>query len=331
VRKHPKVYHMESLVSGGGGLVDIDTLIVASGSDARGFDVLSKYAGSSAAVNRVLVLEFEERNQARAAQELKEERRKAKSVGIPLIPIKSKLEEPSTCIPGLSKVGIKGGYVGKIGIDMTLFTRPFLFWLLKYLERTRVTNDAIVYYTEPESYRYTKGTYDYYQDTEGPLEVLEVPGFPGTPRYSGTSNLTVLLGFDGQLASAINEDIAPMGTIVVNGFPGYFQKYKDISLVNNERLVSGAQQVICCPADNPFETYNTLDRVRHGLGNTFMTVAPLGPKPMALGACLFAIDNEDVRIVYPRPQQYTSQTTRASWKSWRYDVHFGRTGKKAAK
>ena len=59
-----------------------------------------------------------------------------------------------------------------------------------------------------------------------------------------------------------------------------------------------------------------------------MTLAPLGTKPMALGACMFAIDNDDVRVVYPRPKEYVSQTTRASWRSWRYDVRLSRPLKK---
>ena len=34
---------------------------------------------------------------------------------------------------------------------------------------------------------------------------------------------------------------------------------------------------------NPFETYNLLDRIRRDAPDVFMTLAPLGTKPMALG------------------------------------------------
>lgn len=319
----PHVYRMETLSTDGKGLVEVDYLIAAAGSDVRGVDVLRNYAASDTNASCIILLEFEERTRAQTKPEFEAQRGTLDALKLPIVRIEGTLDDPSTCIAALTSAGIKSEQARKVGVDMTLLTRPFLFWLLKYLGRTPSVPEIVVYYTEPESYRYARGTFDTYQATEGPLEVREVPGFPGTPQSSGENNLTVLLGFDGQLATAINEDVAPRETIVVNGFPSYFQKYKDISLVNNERLVSGARDLFYAPADNPFETYNLLHQIRDNAPDTFMTVAPLGPKPMALGACLFAIDNDDVRLVYPRPKKYVSRTTRASWQSWRYDVRLG--------
>ena len=323
----PHVYKMRALDSGGDSLVNVDYLIVAAGSDDRGLDVFRHYARSDGKTSCAILLEFRERTSTLTKSEREAQRSKFDAETLPVVRIEGTLEEPSTFIAELTSAGIKSGQAYKVGVDMTLFTRPFLFWLLKYLNRTLPAPEIFVYYTEPESYRYAEGTFDTYQATVGPLEVREIPGFPGTPRSSGASSLTVLLGFDGQLATAINEDIAPRETIVVNGFPSYFQKYKDISLVNNERLVSGAR-LFYAPADNPFETYNMLDHIRSHAPDSSMTLAPLGTKPMALGACMFAIDNDDVRVVYPRPKEYVSQTTRASWRSWRYDVRLSMPLKK---
>ena len=302
MQRWPHVYKMKALDSGGGGVVDVEHLIVASGSDERGLNVLQNYAASDTTASCGVLLEFDERTKILTQTEREAQRQQFTAVRPDLVSIEGMLEEPISFVTELTSLGIKCGNTGRVGVDMTLLTRPFLFWLLKYLHRTLSGSEIFIYYTEPESYRYTEGTFDTYQATVGPLEVREVPGFPGTPRSSGESNLTVLLGFDGQLATAINEDVAPRETIVVNGFPSYFQKYKDISLVNNERLVSGARRLFYAPADNPFETYNLLDRIRRDAPDVFMTLAPLGTKPMALGACLFAIENEDVRVVYPRPQ-----------------------------
>ena len=322
MQMRPHVYKMDPVDSDGGGLVNVDFLIVAAGSDDRGLDVLLHYAASDVKVSCAILLEFGERTSTLTNDERETQRCKFDAVKLPVVKIKGTLEDPSAFIGGMTSAGITSGHADKVGIDMTLLTRPFLFWLLKYLHRALPASEIFVYYTEPESYRYADGTFDTYQATVGPLDIREIPGFPGTPRSSRASSLTVLLGFDGQLAIAINEDVAPRETIVVNGFPSYFPKIQDISLVNNERLLSGARELFYAPADNPFETYNMLHGIRNRAPDSSMTLAPLGTKPMALGACMFAIDNDDVRVVYPRPKVYVSQTTRASWQSWRYDVRF---------
>ena len=318
---------MQAVDAEGHGLLEVDCLIVAVGSEDRGLDVLRSYAASGVRVSCVVLLECEERIGALRRCEHEALNHRFDEVAPSAVRIRGALGDPSTFIGGLTTSGVIGGHGGRIGVDMTLFTRPLLFWLLKCLGLALDGPAICVYYTEPESYRYAEGTFDTYQGTMGPLEVREVAGFPGRPRSSGADNLTVLLGFDGQLATAISEDVAPRETIVVNGFPGYFQKYKDVSLVNNERLVSGARKLLYASADNPFETYNVLEGIRSGAPDAVMTLAPLGTKPMALGGCLFAIDNDDVRVVYARPREYVSRTSWSSWQSWRYDVRLRGAGR----
>ena len=315
---------MRAVDSSGKGLLELDCFLVAVGSDDRGLEVLRSYAAAGVRVSRVVLLECEERVRALRRGEGEALGREFDGVAPGAVRVRGRLEDPSTFLEGLTAAKVVGnGQLGRIGVDMSLFTRPLLFWLLRYLSRDLAGRVTSVYYTEPEHYRYMAGTFDTYQATLGPLEVLEVPGFPGRAGALDGGNLVVLLGFDGQLAISIAEDVAPSETIVVNGLPGYFPKYKDISLVNNERLVAGAEGVRYAPADNPFETYNLLERVRSEAAGAPMTLAPLGTKPMALGGCLFAIDNDDVRVVYARPQEYVSRTSWASWRSWRYDVRLG--------
>jgi len=60
-------------------------------------------------------------------------------------------------------------------------------------------------------------------------------------------------------------------------------------------------------ANNPFEIYNLLQGIKIKTPNNFINIAPLGTKPMALGACLFALHNPAVRIIYPLPDAYESK------------------------
>jgi hypothetical protein len=73
-------------------------------------------------------------------------------------------------------------------------------------------------------------------------------------------------------------------------------------------------------ANNPFDTYNLLQSIKEQAEtNTFINIAPLGPKPMALGACLFALHNPDVRIIYPLPENYEKKYSDDCWNSWVYN------------
>ena len=148
---------------------------------------------------------------------------------------------------------------------------------------------------------------------------MEIPGFPGNDTRTTKKILVVLLGFDGELALFVSEEVAPDEIVIVNGFPGYAPKFKDISLINNEKLLS-SRLINYARANNPFETFNLLERLYNQETAAFFNIAPIGTKPMALGACLFALTHPAVRIVYPLPEKYTNETTKECWNSWSYEI-----------
>ena len=67
---------------------------------------------------------------------------------------------------------------------------------------------------------------------------MEVPGFPGLTTGRKNNILVFTLGFDGDLSVFISEEVTPNSVVIVNGFPAYSPKFKDISLMNNERLLN---------------------------------------------------------------------------------------------
>jgi hypothetical protein len=219
-------------------------------------------------------------------------------------------------IPLLSEAGVK------IGLDISCFTKPFFFGLLKLFQRRCGVRSVRVFYTEPRSYVFRGGLYDAFHASSGPTTIIELPSFVGRATRDGERVLVVQLGFEGDLAHEINEDVAPNRTILVNGFPGLFPKFKDISLVNNEKLVGAeSNKRRYSRANNPFDSYNVLDDIlTRSQQNAFINIAPLGTKPMALGACLFALHNPRVRIIYPKPEAYALEVTRECNKSWSYTI-----------
>ena len=154
------------------------------------------------------------------------------------------------------------------------------------------------------------------------MEIAEIPGFSGDIELKQDNVLIIILGFDGEMASYIVEGIGAKEIIAINGLPGYEPKFKDISIVNNKEIIKNIplSNVHYSPADNPFETYNEITRIVKKLRNKNITIAPMGTKPMALGACLYALEHERIGIIYPKPREYESEISYKIWRSWKYKV-----------
>lgn len=321
------IYRMEQIEDNWGDIPHcFDCFLVAGGSDFRAYEILRKAEKQKVQINNVLFFDFEERK-----KDLEKYDKKAynnyKRFKFNTTEISCSIKDPSICIKSLDSYRIDLSQYKNLAIDISCFTKPYFFLILKHLQATRKHRSVIVFYTEPKSYIFPKGLYSSYQSSFGPLKVEEIAGYPGSEIRGQQRLLVILLGFDGDLSREIDEDVAPMETVIVNGFPGYDPKFKDISLICNEKLINNkGKNVVYSRASNPFEMYNLLEslkkniRLKKNHGGLFINIAPLGTKPMALGACMFAIHNPEVRIVYPMPENYTKVTTDRCWNSWAYNI-----------
>jgi hypothetical protein len=310
------IYQMELLEDSKINIAELDYLILASGSDTRAYEVLGKIA--SHLRNKIIVIHFKERLQNLA---LSDPLFNFKKLTLPnLQEITSEIKDPSSCLEEIQLNNFSP--TSKIAIDISCFTKPYFYFLLKLLcERFKIAN-ILAFYTEPKSYLFTNGLFSTFHTNSGPLVPWEIPGYSGYEARGSKRRLIILLGFDGDLSKEINEDVSPNETIVINGFPSYTPKFKDISLIANEKLVSDHNITIkYARANNPFDIYNVLNRIKNkGNPGFFMNIAPLGTKPMALGACLFALHNPDVRIIYPLPENYENKYSDMCWNSWVYGL-----------
>ncbi|MGN6604910.1 MAG: hypothetical protein ACTHK8_20810 [Ginsengibacter sp.] len=310
------IYKMELIDGTNKSLNELDYLMLASGSDTRAYEVLSKC--KSLEKKRVIVFNFNERLKELTATDplFKYQTFTYNS----LQEIACEIKSPSSCLEEIVKNSFS--ISSKIGIDISCLTKPYFYFIIKLLKERFKVEKLSVFYTEPKSYLFPKGLFKAFHTSSGPLTILEIPGYSGHESRGAKRKLVILLGFDGDLSKEINEDVSPNDTIVVNGFPSYTPKFKDISLIANEKLVSDRNiNVAYARANNPFEIYNLLHQIKEDEDpNTFINVAPLGTKPMALGACLFALHNPEVRIVYPLPEIYENKYSDKSWSSWIYDL-----------
>lgn len=224
-----------------------------------------------------------------------------------------------------------------IGIDITGFKNQFFFPLIKFLYCKMRKKRIDVFYTEPATYKFpksksgfpyfpnmkeeTKILFNYSKANEG-IEIKNIPEFAGTS--SRKTVLVILLGFDGKVAVRIKEEYSAEKVILINGFPSYLPKFRDISLLNNKELVMacGKNDIYSTYADNPFEVYNVLKRIKEKYSDYKMLIAPLGAKPLALGTCVFAIDHPQTAVLYVESSNYVEKTTEKEGESWRYQLEF---------
>jgi hypothetical protein len=321
------LYEMARLAELKGFKADYDFLLVAGSSDERAYETLRQAGTCGISFRRALLFDFEERKDFadNRAKEAYESYSKHHPKTTPLL---CSLKEPWTGIKAIGGKGFKFGKQSRIAVDISSFNRPFFFALLKYLQDHCGVTSVDVYYTEPQSYVLPKGLIRSYRASVGPLFVTEVPGFPGLPAVRPKTLLIVTLGFDGDLSAFISEEVTPDSVVIVNGFPAYSPKFKDISLINNERLLNysdARDRIAYCRATNPYEVFNLLTKLRTDFPSFFFNIAPLGPKPMALGVCMFALSDSSVRVIYPMPEKYASKTTHDCWQTWRYVVPLGKS------
>jgi hypothetical protein len=311
-----EVYKMEVVTALNRNAVDFDFFILASGSDNRAYEILMNC--DSVSKNRVILINFKERIKDLPKSDSLFNYRSQTYRDIQ--EIECEIKNPSSCLEEFSINGFLKD--SKIAIDISCFTKPYFYFLIKLLVERFKIEKISVYYTEPKSYLFPNSLFGAFHTSNGPLSILEMPGFTGLEIRGTKRKLIILMGFDGDLSKEINEDVSPEYTVVVNGFPSYTPKFKDISLIANEKLVSDPHITIkYARANNPFDVYNLLQNIKEDRKeDCFINIAPLGTKPMALGACLFALHNPEVRIVYPLPEFYENKYSDMSWQSWIYEL-----------
>lgn len=296
-----------------------DCFIAAAGSDYRAYQMLSKFEKNNVSLKHFFLFDFNERFEDLSQEDIEAYNSYESFVFKPDI-IKCSIMDPSSCIKSHLALKYNLSPEDHIAIDISCFTKPYFFSIIKYLKEQIGVKLITIFYTEPMAYIFNDGNY---HSGHGQLSVMEVPGYPGSNTRAKENVLVILLGFEGELSSFIAEDVASDKTILVNGFPAYSQSFKDMSIIKNESLLGNVgTKIEYVKANNPFETFNLLETLKKENPDAFFNIAPLGSKPMALGACLFSLLDESVRIVYPLPEKYAHKTTNECNYSWSYKISF---------
>ena len=173
-------------------------------------------------------------------------------------------------------------------------------------------------YVEPEQYKYSSNP------TEGRLfdltdKFTEISSFPGFTRLQGNNDesktcFVPLLGFEGnRLAHAIEKIDPPVEKIFpVVGAPGFRADFPFYTYIGNRPSLSKDglwKNVRFAIANSPISAMERLRAIEQEYPDHLLKVAPLGTRPHALGAVLFALNRgPGVELVYDNPTPATQRS-----------------------
>ena len=185
------------------------------------------------------------------------------------------------------------------------------------------TNQEIrVVYAEPAEYRFQKSPtpsdiFDLSERIEG---IAPIPSFVSLTDEPSDDNVVFipLLGFEGARFAFILEQVQPPGEKIVPivGVPGFRLEYPFYSYQGNQLVLRSSESwrnVRFASANCPFSLYYELHRISEVYTGNRMIIAPIGTKPHAVGALLFAIyRSSSVEIIYDYPIRKAKRTEGAA-------------------
>lgn len=311
-----KVYQMSEIDDCTTHLSDIDAFICFDVAEDRSLNALLKLNEKSN-LNTAMVITLGTAGASPASKGLN-----AQNLVAEFVNVDKNLS--SSIIPCLQMIEKYVNGKKSLGIDISSMPIPYIAQILHFLHRKHESISLTIYYTEPSHYN-LNNLFEF-SSFSGEIDIRTVPGYEGETSQVGEVKRVVfyLMGFEmTYLSKLIPQDVNPNEIAPINGFPSYFPKYKDISLINNDtNFYAQDIEIVYSEANNPFEAYNTMVVLANKFDGFRIDIIPVGTKPMALGACMFALNQGDskCRIIFPFPADYRPNQSTGCGKLWEYKL-----------
>ena len=179
-----------------------------------------------------------------------------------------------------------------------------------------LSTNVLVLYAEPESYKIKRFSSEsvYIDLSEKINGIKPLPGFANIIPDDIDYKFIALLGFEGGRFTHLVNNVQPAedNIIPVIGVPGYRMEYPFVAYWGNRNGLNttGAWANIKYAAANSLvNVYLLLDKIHRKNPKSKIKLAPIGTKPHAIGAILFAIKHpKEVEIVYDNPKRKIERT-----------------------
>lgn len=201
-------------------------------------------------------------------------------------------------------------YLDITGLDYHIWA-PLLRTSLECKKRVRVV------YVEPQIYRASENPIEgeFFDLSEKIRGISPLPGFATLDETDDERVCFVpLLGFQGTRLAYVVEQVQPPGGNIypIVGLPGFRAEYPFHAFHANQIVLQSTKawrNLSFVAANCPFALYYTLQDIAAKFPRYVLKIAPIGTKPHALGALLFALANPDrVEIVFDHPIRKANST-----------------------
>lgn len=174
-----------------------------------------------------------------------------------------------------------------------------------------------VIYVEPQTYKIkefkAEGVFnDLSESIEG---ISPLPGFASIiPDNTENIIFVALLGFEGGRFTHLIESIQPKyeNIFPIIGLPGFRPEYPFVAFWGNRKAfeeTNSWRQIKFASANSIVDAYQILKKILEKNPRARLKIAPIGTKPHAIAAMLFAIKNEkNVEIIYDNPKRNKKRT-----------------------
>ena len=194
---------------------------------------------------------------------------------------------------------------GAVVIDISVFTKRHLLLMLRWLDDRGLWGGLHVVYSEPDDYLVS----EHVPLSFGLKSLQQAPGFSACPDVSRPVHLMMFLGYEGDRALAVHEQIQPMKTTVAVPDPPYRPDWTGRTERFNRDLLAlvGEGAVRKVDALDPDAVSATLADVLGGSGRDDFAriICPLGTKPQTLGIYDYVRAADDPpAIVYAGPLRH---------------------------
>jgi hypothetical protein len=206
-------------------------------------------------------------------------------------------------------------YIDVTGLDFRICA-SLINNAIKAITKTKITNIKIIY-AEPESYKIKQFRSEgvFHDLSEKINGIKPLPGFASIiPDDLDNVLFVVLLGFEGGRFTHLLENIQlPYENIFpIIGVPGYRAEYPFIAYWGNRKPLEETdtwRKIKYAAANSLVETFDVLTKILRQNSTFKIKVAPIGSKPHAIGAMLFAIKHApNVELVYDNPIRTRQRT-----------------------
>lgn len=174
-----------------------------------------------------------------------------------------------------------------VTLDITTFTKRHLLLLFETIDSLGLWDILRIYYTPPKDYVVSL----YLPMSIGIRKIALIPGFVGHTALSRPTLLVILLGYEGDRAKTIYENLDPNEALLVVPDPPYHEEWRGRTEEMNKHLLKiiGEDKVKGAHSQDPVKMALELEEIfkEYPLDDWRCSIAPLGTKPQVLGLYLF--------------------------------------------